>query len=38
MLIAQAQAENVALISHERTFDAYGIRRIDVRAFRCHLS
>lgn len=28
MLIAQAQAENVALISNERTFDAYGIRRI----------
>jgi len=28
MLIAQAQAENIPLISNERTFDAYGIRRI----------
>ena len=28
MLIAQAQAENIPLISNERAFDAYGIRRI----------
>lgn len=28
MLIAQAQAENIPLISNERTFDSYGIRRI----------
>ena len=28
MLIAQAQAENLPLISNERIFDAYGIRRI----------
>jgi PIN domain nuclease of toxin-antitoxin system len=28
MLIAQAQAENLALISNEKIFDAYGIRRI----------
>ena len=28
MLIAQAQAENLALISNERVFDAYGVRRI----------
>ena len=28
MLIAQAHAENLALISNERVFDAYGIRRI----------
>ena len=28
MLIAQAQAENLVLISNERVFDAYGIRRI----------
>ncbi|MGA2904147.1 MAG: type II toxin-antitoxin system VapC family toxin [Candidatus Korobacteraceae bacterium] len=28
MLIAQAQAENLSLISNERLFDAYGIRRI----------
>lgn len=28
MLIAQAQAENLALISNERVFDGYGIRRI----------
>lgn len=28
MLIAQAQAENVALISNELLFDSYGVRRI----------
>ena len=28
MLIAQAQAENVALISNEEVFDGYGVRRI----------
>jgi PIN domain nuclease of toxin-antitoxin system len=28
MLIAQAQAENLPLISNERVFDSYGIRRI----------
>ena len=28
MLIAQAQAENLPLISNEQAFDAYGIRRI----------
>lgn len=28
MLIAQAQAENLSLISNEHIFDAYGIRRI----------
>jgi PIN domain nuclease of toxin-antitoxin system len=28
LLIAQAQAENLVLISNERVFDAYGIRRI----------
>ncbi|HTD55192.1 MAG TPA: type II toxin-antitoxin system VapC family toxin [Silvibacterium sp.] len=28
MLIAQAQAENIPLISNEQKFDAYGIRRI----------
>ncbi len=28
MLIAQAQAENLALISNERVFDSYGVRRI----------
>lgn len=28
MLIAQAQAENVALISNERLFDSYGVTRI----------
>ncbi|HZD50276.1 MAG TPA: type II toxin-antitoxin system VapC family toxin [Silvibacterium sp.] len=28
MLIAQAQAENIPLVSNERTFDGYGIRRI----------
>lgn len=28
MLIAQAQAENVPLISNEALFDAYGIRRL----------
>jgi PIN domain nuclease of toxin-antitoxin system len=28
MLIAQAQAENLPLISNERIFDTYGIRRI----------
>jgi PIN domain nuclease of toxin-antitoxin system len=28
MLIAQAQAENLAIVSNERVFDAYGIRRI----------
>ena len=28
MLIAQAQAENIPLVSNERAFDVYGIRRI----------
>jgi PIN domain nuclease of toxin-antitoxin system len=28
ILIAQAQAENLALVSSERVFDVYGIRRI----------
>jgi PIN domain nuclease of toxin-antitoxin system len=28
MLIAQAQAEDLALVSNERVFDAYGARRI----------
>ncbi len=28
MLIAQAQAENLALVSNERLFDAFGVRRI----------
>ncbi len=28
MLIAQAQAENLALISNETVFDAYGVRRL----------
>lgn len=28
MLIAQAQAENLALVSNERFFDSYGITRI----------
>jgi PIN domain nuclease of toxin-antitoxin system len=28
MLIAQAQAEDPALVSSERVFDAYGVRRI----------
>jgi PIN domain nuclease of toxin-antitoxin system len=28
MLIAQAQAEDLALVSNERIFDAYGLRRI----------
>jgi len=28
MLIAQAQAENLPLVSNERLFDAFGIRRI----------
>ncbi|MGA7314801.1 MAG: type II toxin-antitoxin system VapC family toxin [Silvibacterium sp.] len=28
MLIAPAQAENIPLVSNERTFDAYGIRRL----------
>jgi hypothetical protein len=28
MLIAQAQAENLSLVSNERLFDTYGIRRI----------
>lgn len=28
LLIAQAQAENLPLISNKRVFDAYGIRRI----------
>ncbi|OAH98483.1 twitching motility protein PilT [Methylomonas methanica] len=28
MLIAQAQAENIALISNEALFDSYGVRRI----------
>jgi PIN domain nuclease of toxin-antitoxin system len=28
MLIAQAQAEDLSLISNERLFDSYGVRRI----------
>jgi PIN domain nuclease of toxin-antitoxin system len=28
LLIAQAQAEDLALISNERIFDNYGVRRI----------
>lgn len=28
MLIAQAQAENLALVSNEKFFDSYGIKRI----------
>lgn len=28
MLIAQAQAENLPLVSNERLFDSYGVRRI----------
>jgi PIN domain nuclease of toxin-antitoxin system len=28
MLIAQAQAENLVLVSNEKIFDAYGVRRI----------
>ncbi|SRR5581483_3397941 len=28
MLIAQAQAENLALVSNEKRFDAYGVRRV----------
>ena len=28
MLIAQAQDEDVALVSNERLFDAYGVRRV----------
>jgi PIN domain nuclease of toxin-antitoxin system len=28
MLIAQAQAEDLALVSNERIFDTYGVRRI----------
>lgn len=28
MLIAQAQAENIAIVSNEKTFDQYGVRRI----------
>lgn len=28
MLIAQAQAEDLALVSNERVFDAYGVRRV----------
>ena len=28
MLIAQAQAEDLALVSNERAFDAYGVRRV----------
>ncbi len=28
MLIAQSQAENLAIVSNERVFDAYGVRRI----------
>ena len=28
MLIAQAQAEDLALISNETVFDAYGVRRL----------
>jgi PIN domain nuclease of toxin-antitoxin system len=28
LLIAQAQAENLVLVSNERIFDAYGVRRL----------
>ena len=28
MLIAQSQAENLALVSNEAVFDSYGVRRI----------
>jgi PIN domain nuclease of toxin-antitoxin system len=28
MLIAQAQDEDLALVSNERVFDTYGVRRI----------
>ncbi len=28
MLIAQAQAEDLALVSNQRVFDAYGVRRV----------
>jgi PIN domain nuclease of toxin-antitoxin system len=28
MLIAQAQAENISIISNEKVFDAYGVRRL----------
>ena len=28
MLIAQAQAENLTLVSNEKAFDAYGVRRV----------
>jgi PIN domain nuclease of toxin-antitoxin system len=28
MLIAQAQAENMAIVSNEKVFDTYGIRRL----------
>lgn len=28
MLIAQAQAENLSIVSNERIFEAYGIRRV----------
>ena len=28
MLIAQAQAENVAIVSNEKIFDGYGVRRV----------
>jgi PIN domain nuclease of toxin-antitoxin system len=28
MLIAQAQAENMPILSNERAFDAYGVRRL----------
>jgi PIN domain nuclease of toxin-antitoxin system len=28
MLIAQSQAENIPVISHERVFEAYGVRRL----------
>jgi PIN domain nuclease of toxin-antitoxin system len=28
MLIAQAQAENLVLVSNETLFDSYGVRRL----------
>ena len=28
MLIAQAQSENMPIVSNERAFDAYGVRRL----------
>jgi len=28
MLVAQAQAENLAIVSNDRVFDSYGVRRI----------